>query len=153
MRESIADLPPESLKQFQELIRKSGATGAEGQKAKKGEGPGLPQEPDTPRWFQEGKILEIEFCEDFLQRHPVRCYHGKLYDVDGAVDEEKLKKEILFIVKGFVGVNVSSKLDHIVSTLKIVSYSGEIKPQLDRIHVANGTLLLTADLRIRRNSV
>ena len=62
--------------------------------------------------------------------------------MDGAVDEEKLKKEILLIVKGFVGVNVSSKLDHIVSTLKIVSYSGEIKPQLDRIHVANGTLFL-----------
>jgi len=34
------------------------------------------------------------------------------------------------------------ELDHIVSTLKIVSYSGEIKPQLDRIHVANGTLFL-----------
>ncbi len=142
MRESIANIPPESLKQFQELIRKSEATGVKGQKPKKGKSQGTLQNPDTPRWFQEGKILEIEFCEDFLKRHPVRSYHGKLYDVDGAVDEEKLKKEILLIVKGFVGVNVSSKLDHIVSTLKIVSYSGEIKPQLDRIHVANGTLFL-----------
>ena len=42
-----------------------------------------------------GKIIEPLFADYFLSLHPMRCFQGRLFTVDGMVeDEAPLKKEI-----------------------------------------------------------
>ena len=42
-----------------------------------------------------GKIIEPLFADYFLSLHPMRCFQGRLFTVDGMIeDEAPLKKEI-----------------------------------------------------------
>ena len=52
--------------------------------------------PDAPVWVTEDrKVDEMTFCCSFLEAHPMKCVHGKLYTVDGLItDEAALKREI-----------------------------------------------------------
>ena len=51
---------------------------------------------NNPVWIDEkGKIIEPEYCRDFLSRHPMRCINDRFYTVDGPLpDENKLKRTI-----------------------------------------------------------
>ena len=53
-----------------------------------------PEDEDEPVWFDGKSIDEVTFCEAHLARHPMKCIHGKLYDLNGAVDTEKLENEL-----------------------------------------------------------
>ena len=43
---------------------------------------------------KKGKIVEGAFCAWFLQKHPLMCLDQKLFDLDGEVNEERLRHEI-----------------------------------------------------------
>lgn len=49
---------------------------------------------NNPVWIDEkGKIIEPEYCRDFLSRHPMRCINDHFYTVEGPLpDESKLKR-------------------------------------------------------------
>ena len=51
---------------------------------------------NNPVWIDDkGKIVEPEYCRDFLSRHPMRCINDRFYTVDGPLpDESKLKRTI-----------------------------------------------------------
>ena len=51
---------------------------------------------NNPIWIDDkGKIVEPEYCRDFLSRHPMRCINDHFYTVDGPLpDESKLKRTI-----------------------------------------------------------
>ena len=51
---------------------------------------------NNPVWIDDkGKIVEPEYCRDFLSRHPMRCINDHFYTVDGPLpDESKLKRTI-----------------------------------------------------------
>ena len=53
-----------------------------------------PEDEDEPVWFDGKNIDEVAFCEAHLARHPMKCIHGKLYDLNGTVDTEKLENEL-----------------------------------------------------------
>ena len=42
-----------------------------------------PMPPEYPVWFNGKQINEVMFCASFLNRHPMRCVNGILYDVNG----------------------------------------------------------------------
>ena len=45
---------------------------------------------NNPVWIDEkGKIIEPEYCRDFLSRHPMRCINDHFYTVDGPLPDEK----------------------------------------------------------------
>lgn len=46
-------------------------------------------EQPLPRWFDRGRINELEFCRCFLAAHPMKCIRGRLYTVDGCVEDEE----------------------------------------------------------------
>lgn len=52
---------------------------------------------NSPVWIDEkGKIIEPEYCRDFLSRHPMRCINDRFYTVEGPLpDESKLKQKEL----------------------------------------------------------
>ena len=52
------------------------------------------QEEDQLWIDSKGKIVESAFCAYFLQKRPLMCLDQKLFDLDGEVNEERLRHEI-----------------------------------------------------------
>ena len=101
------------------------------------------EEDEGPSWVDDkGKILEAAFCEYFLAKHPLMCLKQTLFDLDGEVDEDKLIYEIHQEIRYHARNDVAKKVKRLVEALKIEAYREEWKPQLDRIHLQNGTYYL-----------
>ena len=101
------------------------------------------EEDEGPSWVDDkGKILEAAFCEYFLAKHPLMCLKQTLFDLNGEVDEDKLIYEIHQEIRYHARNDVAKKVKRLVEALKIEAYREEWKPQLDRIHIQNGTYYL-----------
>ena len=54
-----------------------------------------------------GKIIEPLFSDYFLSLHPMRCFQGRLFTVDGMIENEApLKKEIYEQVRYYATTSV-----------------------------------------------
>ncbi len=46
-----------------------------------------------PTWLNGKYLNEVEFCEEFLCKHPLVCIGGKFFSKDGMIhDEEVIRK-------------------------------------------------------------
>ena len=45
-------------------------------------------QPET--WFDGNKVNDVLFCEDFLAGHPIKCIHGRFFDVNGAAGDARV---------------------------------------------------------------
>ena len=99
---------------------------------------------NNPVWIDEkGKIIEPEYCRDFLSRHPMRCINDRFYTVDGPLpDENKLKRTIYEEISPWLHDKVAQTVEQVLKTLKLAAYADPLPLQCDRIHVANGTYFL-----------
>ena len=99
---------------------------------------------NNPVWIDEkGKIIEPEYCRDFLSRHPMRCINDRFYTVDGPLpDENKLKRTIYEEISPWLHAKVAQTVEQIIKALKLAAYADPLPLQCDRIHVANGTYFL-----------
>ena len=96
-----------------------------------------------PSWYDGKKIDEVQFCSDFLGRHPMKCVHGRLFTVDGAVEDEGgISRMILEGVSGCLSSGISKAVTNLLAALKLMAYSPPLPIETDRIHVANGTYFL-----------
>ena len=94
-------------------------------------------------WYDGKKIDEVQFCSDFLGRHPMKCVRGRLFTVDGAVEDEgEISRMILEEVSGCLSSGISKAVTNLLAALKLTAYSPPLPIETDRIHVANGTYLL-----------
>ena len=60
----------------------------------------LPHNGGWPAWYDGKNINEILFCEEFLETHPTKCVRGRLFTVDGVVeDETEVSQQILEAVR------------------------------------------------------
>ena len=51
---------------------------------------------EKPSWYDGSSIDEVAFCYSFLHQHPMKCIRGRLYTVDGLVEDEgKIQQMIL----------------------------------------------------------
>ena len=51
---------------------------------------------NNPVWIDDkGKIVEPEYCRDFLSRHPMRCINDRFYTVDGQLPDEQSEADDL----------------------------------------------------------
>ena len=96
---------------------------------------------NNPVWIDEkGKIIEPEYCRDFLSRHPMRCINDRFYTVDGPLpDENKLKRTIYEEISPWLHDKVAQTVEQVIKALKLAAYTDPLPLQCDRIHVANGT--------------
>ena len=99
---------------------------------------------NNPVWIDEkGKIIEPEYCRDFLSRHPMRCINDRFYTVDGPLpDESKLKRTIYEEISPWLHAKVAQTVEQVIKALKLAAYTDPLPLQCDRIHVANGTYFL-----------
>lgn len=96
-----------------------------------------------PSWYDGKKIDEMQFCSDFLVRHPMKCVRGRLFTVDGAVEDEgEISRMILEEVSGCLSSGISKAVTNLLAALKLTAYSPPLPIETDRIHVANGTYFL-----------
>ena len=48
----------------------------------------LPFEDSLPDWFDGKRINEVLFCQQFLEKHPMKCVRGRLFTVDGLIEDK-----------------------------------------------------------------
>lgn len=105
----------------------------------------LNSKPYSQEWFEDGQIDEVSFCENFLQRMPLKCINGIFFSYDGMLPDGEVEKEIYRMVKPVLTKGISKKVKQLSEVLKLEAYSEELPVQMDRIHVNNGTYFLNGD--------
>ena len=96
-----------------------------------------------PEWYDGKNIDETMFCGCFIQDHPLVYCEEAFFTREGVLyDHSVLKKMIFTAIRPFVHTNVSKKITNLVELMKITAYTNRLPPQADRIHLANGTLML-----------
>ena len=98
---------------------------------------------EAPLWLIKGKLNEMLFCEDFLQKHPMVRVGGSFFTKDGRVtDEEAIRKEIYEMLRPYLSMGLPRRASSLLEQLKLEAYTPNLPVHDDRIHVANGTLFL-----------
>lgn len=100
------------------------------------------EECECPWVDSKGKVRETAYCQYLLEKHPMMCLKQKLFDQNGEVDEDTLLYEVHSDLRDFVLDNLAKKEKQVLDALRIETYTHEWKPQLDRIHLQNGTYFL-----------
>ena len=100
-------------------------------------------EVNQPIWFDGKSINEALFCEDFLSRHKIIYANGAFFTPDGRVtDDLPLRSEIFDELRCCAVSNIPRKISNIVELMKLAALLEDFPPEADRIHLANGTLML-----------
>ena len=99
---------------------------------------------DYPTWYDSKakKIDEVEYCEWFIRKHPLKYVGSLFYDIDGLFPEEKLRKAIVDDLKFYVRTNIVRKANQIIDALRCEAYCEELPKDIDRVHFKNGTFYI-----------
>lgn len=102
-------------------------------------------EDDIPVWVgQDKKVNEVLYCTVFLDKHPMKCINGRLFTVDGLIEDENRVSAMIFDdFQRYIHRDIAKMVKRSLEALKLMAYSPQLKPQTDRLHVSNGTLMLT----------
>lgn len=98
---------------------------------------------NPPEWLQGEQIDEEAFVDAYLAAHPMKCVGGRLFTVDGPVEEEEsIRSDIYFMIRDYKKSGASKHAAALLDTIRTAAYSEPLPIQQDRIHVANGTYFL-----------
>ena len=98
---------------------------------------------EQPSWYDGKMIDEVAFCASFLHQHPMKCVRGRLFTVDGMIEDEgKIPQMILDEVMSCQSIGIAKKVKSLFEAVKLMAYSEPLPIETDRIHVANGTYFL-----------
>ncbi len=95
-------------------------------------------EQDLPSWVDGNKIMEVEFCQDFLLKHPMKCINDRLYDADGMVKEDRIRNEVYSRISPYSPNNVARLVSSLVTAIKLASYAEDSPPDPSIIRLKNG---------------
>lgn len=100
--------------------------------------------PDYPIWTSgdgdSRKLNEQLYITDFIEQKQVRCINGKLYSVNGAVEDGAARQMIIRDILPYVKSNHGDKAKRLLRGIKDLCYTEPPKPDTERLHFANGTL-------------
>ena len=96
-----------------------------------------------PDWYDGRHINEVLFCQQFLEKHPMKCVRGRLFTVDGLIEDEgQIGNLILEEISGALTSGLSKVVTNLLASIKLQAYSPPLPIETDRIHVANGTYFM-----------
>lgn len=102
-------------------------------------------------WWGPKGIDEVSFGHCFLEDHPMRCVGGRLYSVNGIVqDEDRVRRAILREIEPVVHNRVAKKVEQILETIKLLCITDKLPMALNRIHVANGTMYIPWEMEYQK---
>ena len=109
--------------------------------------------PQTwPEWYDGRHINEVLFCQQFLDKHPMKCVRGRLFTVDGLIEDEgQIGNLILEEISGVLTANLSKTVANLLASIKLQAYSPPLPIETDRIHVANGTYFMDGSFSADKN--
>ena len=100
-------------------------------------------EAGLPIWFDGKNINEALFCEEFLREHRIIFTNRAFFTPDGRVtDDLSLRGKIYEELKCCAVNSIPQKICNILEVLKLEAQVEDFPPEPDRVHLANGTLLL-----------
>ena len=81
--------------------------------------------PQTwPEWYDGRHINEVLFCQQFLDKHPMKCVRGRLFTVDGLIeDERQIGNLILEEISGVLTSGLSKIVTNLLASIKLQAYS------------------------------
>ncbi len=101
-------------------------------------------EDDLPNWVmvEKGRYLinEPMYCQYKMAQRDMRTINGEVYTIDGKVEENGLRREILMDVSKYVRNNLDRVTSGLMNVLKCYSYSPAPDPDTKKIHLLNGTI-------------
>ena len=102
-----------------------------------------PAGANVPRCMDGQNVNEALFCEEFLRERRILFANRAFFTPDGRVtDDIFLRGEVYEKLKNYTVSSVPQKIKNIMELLKLEAMVEDFPPQPDRIHVANGTLML-----------
>lgn len=109
--------------------------------------------PQTwPEWYDGRHINEVLFCQQFLDKHPMKCVRGRLFTVDGLIEDEgQIGNLILEEISGVLTSGLSKIVTNLLASIKLQAYSPPLSIETDRIHVANGTYFMDGSFTADKN--
>ena len=96
--------------------------------------------PQTwPEWYNGRHINEVLFCQQFLDKHPMKCVRGRLFTVDGLIEDEgQIGNLILEEISGVLTSGLSKVVTNLLASIKLQAYSPPLPIEMcirDRPHV------------------
>ena len=77
-----------------------------------------------PDWYDGRHINEVLFCQQFLDKHPMKCVRGRLFTVDGLIEDEgQIGNLILEEISGVLTSGLSKVVTNLLASIKPVSYT------------------------------
>ena len=96
-----------------------------------------------PDWYDGRHINEVLFCQQFLDKHPMKCVRGRLFTVDGLIEDEgQIGNLILEEISGVLTSGLSKVVMNLLASIKLQAYLPPLSIETDHIHVANGTYFM-----------
>ena len=112
--------------------------------------PELNVSPDRPDWLDhKSRISEVMFADHYLSRHLMKCIGGRLFTMDGLVeDENALRREIYGMICVDVTTGLARRTTQLMEVIMLACHAAPLPVHTDRIHVANGTTFWMTILRL-----
>ena len=74
-----------------------------------------------PDWYDGRHINEVLFCQQFLEKHPMKCVRGRLFTVDGLIEDEgQIGNLILEEISGVLTSGLSKVVINLLASIKDV---------------------------------
>ena len=91
--------------------------------------------PQTwPDWYDGRHINEVLFCQQFLEKHPMKCVRGRLFTVDGLIEDEgQIGNLILEEISGVLTSGLSKVVINLLASIKLQAYSPPLPIETDRM--------------------
>ena len=94
----------------------------------------------APVWLDDKSVNEIIFCEEFLSEHRIICINNQFIGFDGVIEDICIEKLIYEKLKPYIQKGVAGKVKQLCQALKLDAHYEEIVPDMNEIHLLNGTL-------------
>lgn len=93
-----------------------------------------------PLWVADGKINEVIFCREYSKTHNMKCINGQFYNIDGLINEDKVKNIIQRMIDPYINRQLSKTTEALFKALKNSCYHETPTPSNKEIHLKNGIL-------------
>ena len=85
-----------------------------------------------PDWYDGRHINEVLFCQQFLDKHPMKCVRGRLFTVDGLIEDEgQISNLILEEISGVLTSGLSKVVTNLLASIKLQAYSPPLPIETD----------------------
>lgn len=73
-----------------------------------------------PDWYDGKHINEVLFCQQFLDKHPMKCVRGRLFTVDGLIEDEgQIGNLILEEISGVLTSGLSKVVTNLLASIPV----------------------------------